>query len=378
MHLLIAVLASATVVLASPFMGQLQSFLRRSLSTRNYVLLFGVGVIVAVALAILLAFLRIRERRAVRFGLLLIALVFGGSYMWAMATPWPEVNAVERVHFVEYGLIALLFYRASLSRRPARRSLGEGGSLSEGGRGDPSIIVLPLLASFMVGTLDEWLQWFIPVRVGEAHDVFLNLASIACGLMFALALQPPASFSMRMPPRSVRRIGVVAALACLVFAAFVSQVHLGHAIDEPGIGRFRSHYTPAQLAALQADRSVRWKTAPPLALRRLSREDQYLDEGVWHVRRRNVTGPAEAWRENLILERYFAPVLDTPTYASPQANRWPPEQRADLDRRGGAVAVDFTSAAEPYPIVTWAKGLFWAVALVVAAILAAPAIRSSR
>ena len=48
------------------------------------------------------------------------------------------------------------------------------------------------------------------------------------------------------------------------------------------------------------------------------------------------TEPAEAWRENLILERYFAPVLDTPTYASPQANRWPPEQRADLERRAGA------------------------------------------
>jgi hypothetical protein len=29
-------------------MGQLQSFLRRSLSTRNYVLLFGVGVLAAV------------------------------------------------------------------------------------------------------------------------------------------------------------------------------------------------------------------------------------------------------------------------------------------------------------------------------------------
>jgi len=361
MHLLIAVLASAAIVLVSPFMGQLQSFLRRSLSTKNYVLLFGVCVIVAVALAILLALLRIRERRTARFGLLLVALAFGASYMWLTATPWPEVNAVERVHFVEYGLIAYLFYRVWNQD------------------GDPSIVILPLLASFMVGTLDEWLQWFIPVRVGEAHDVFLNLASISCGLMFALALQPPGSFTVRTGPESLRRIGLLAAAAGLVFAAFVSQVHLGHAIDEPGIGRFHSHYTPEQLAALQSDRAARWKTDPPLRLRRLSQEDQYLDEGVWHVRRRNVTEPAEAWRENLILERYFAPVLDTPTYASPQANRWPPEQRADLERRGGGVAMDFTSAAEPYPIVAWPKGPFWTMALVLAALLAAvPAIRSSR
>jgi hypothetical protein len=375
MNLLIAAVASAAIVLASPFMGQLQSFLRRSLSTKNYVLLFGAGVVVAVGLAILLAWLRIRERRTARFGLLLVALAFGASYMWLTATPWPEVNAVERVHFVEYGVIAFLFYRASLSRRPVRRSLGEGGSRGAGGGTDPSIIILPLLASFMVGTLDEWLQWFIPVRVGEAHDVFLNLASISCGLMFALALQAPRSFTMRTGRESVRRISTMAAAAGLVFAAFVSEVHLGHAIDEPGIGRFHSRYTAAELAALQSDRAARWKTDPPLRLRRLSREDQYLDEGVWHVRRRNVAEPAEAWRENLILERYFAPVLDTPTYASPQVNRWPPEQRADLERRVGAVAIDFTSAAEPYPIVTWPEGPFWLVALVVTALLVAvPAI----
>jgi len=66
MQLVLASIASGTIVLASPFMGQLQSFLRRSLSTENYVLLFGVGVIVAVGLAILLALLRIRERRTAR------------------------------------------------------------------------------------------------------------------------------------------------------------------------------------------------------------------------------------------------------------------------------------------------------------------------
>ena len=360
MQLFIACLASATIVLASPFMGQLQSFLRRSLSTKNYVLLFGVGVLAAVGLAILIAFLRIRERRASRFALLLVALVFGGSYMWATGTPYPEVNAVERVHFVEYGLIAFLFYRASLPRR----------SLGEGGTGDPSIIVLPLLAGFMVGTLDEWLQWFIPVRVGEYHDVLLNLVSIACGLMFALALQPPASFTMRLSTASIRRMGLFAAMVWLVFATFISQVHLGYAIDEPGIGRFRSHYTSAGLDALQADRAARWKTDPPLKLRRLSQEDQYLDEGLWHVRHRNLADLAAAWRENLILERHFAPVLDTPTYASPQGNRWPAAQRADMETRAAAIAVNYTSAAEPYPILTWPKTTFWITTLIMAALFA--------
>ena len=67
------------------------------------------------------------------------------------------------------------------------------------------------------------------------------------------------------------------------------------------------------------------------------REDQYMDEGLWHIRRRNEEWSAgqdsRAWSENLILERFFAPVLDTPSYALPAGARWPADQRADAARR---------------------------------------------
>ena len=367
MQFAIALVASAVIVLGSPFMGQLQSFLRRSLSTRNYVLLFGVGVLVAVGVAIVLAVTRIRERRAERFGLMAIALLFGGTYMWWTATPYAEVNAVERVHFVEYGLIALLFYRAGLPRR----SPGEGRRFA----GDPSILILPLLAAFTVGTLDEWLQWFIPYRVGEAHDVFINLASIVCGLLFALAIMPPAAFSGRLQPSSWRRIGIVSATVWLVFAAFVSQAHLGHLHQVADVGAFKSHYSVDELNTHQADRTERWKARPPIAIRRLSREDQYLDEGLWHVRRRNSTDDVtEAWRENLILERFFAPVLDMPTYASANGNRWPFEQRIDFGARAGDGA-SFVSTAEAYPLVTWPASGYWlVVGLVAIALMAMPVV----
>lgn len=352
MNLLTACLASAAIVLGSPFMGLLQSFLRRSLSTRNYVLLFGVGVLIAVGLAIAIAFFRIRERRASRLALLAIALVVGGGYMWLNGTPYPEVNAVERVHFVEYGLIGFLFYRVW---REA---------------GDPSIVILPLLAGFLVGTLDEFLQWFIPFRVGEAHDVFLNVVSIGCGLLFAIALRPPASFTMRASRPSLRRMGVCGAAVWLMFGLFVSYVHLGYAINQAGIGVFHSHYTSAGLERLQQERAARWSIDPPLTVQRLSREDQYLDEGLWHVRQRNVTDGAEQWRENLILERYFVPVLDIPTYASPKGNRWAPEQRANASERSAAAAMHFISSAEPYPIAIWPHSDFWITVLGIALLIA--------
>lgn len=370
MALVVAIAGSALVVIGSPFMGQLQSFLRRSLSTRNYVLLFGIALLAAVGLTIVFAVTRIRERRVERFGLLLIALLFGGTYMWWTATPYPEVNAVERVHFVEYGLIAFLFYRAGL----AHGSLGEGGS----GRGDPSSLILPLLAAFTVGIFDEWLQWFIPYRVGEAHDVFINLASIVCGLLFALAIAPPAAWSARLRPASWRAVGTAGAIVWLIFAGFVSQAHLGHLVVVPDIGGFKSHYSAAELNNLQADRAVRWRTQPPLGIQRLSQEDQYLDEGLWHVRRRNAAPVDEAWGENLILERFFVPVLDMPTYASPNGNRWPAEQRINMEAQVAGDTTPFVSTAEPYPLVTWPATAFWVVVAAIALLLVAGPMAWSR
>src|SRR5688500_3224308 len=78
--LLIAVIVSAAVVVGSPCMVPLQPVLRQSLSTPSYVLLFGVGVVAAVGQVILMALVGIREGRRQRFGLLVIALVFGGAY----------------------------------------------------------------------------------------------------------------------------------------------------------------------------------------------------------------------------------------------------------------------------------------------------------
>ena len=91
-----------------------------------------------------------------------------------------------------------------------------------------------------------------------------------------------------------------------------------------------------------------------------------MDEGFWHIRRRNESWAAgdypQAWRENLILERFFAPVLDSPSYAAARGSRWPAEQRDDAKNRGAATLSAFTSRAEPYSIITWPRAVFWCLA----------------
>ena len=73
-----------------------------------------------------------------------------------------------------------------------------------------------------------------------------------------------------------------------------------------------------------------------------------------------------AWRENVILETFFAPVLDNPTYASRTGLRWPAEQRADAARRTARMVGPYESDAEPYPIYTWPASFFWTGLIAVA------------
>jgi hypothetical protein len=377
MRLFLACAVSAAIVLAAPFMGRLQSLLRSSISTRAYVVLLGAVVAGAVITAIVVAFTRIKAYRGRRIAAMAAAIGLGLAYTSVLATGIPEIDAVERVHFVEYGVIAVLFYR--VWRRPST-PLGAALSNVEGRAGDVSTLVLPILCGFIVGTLDEWLQWFIPYRVGEMHDVVLNFTALVCGVLFGVALEPPPSFSWRPGADGWPRIGVATAAAVLVFGAFVGVVHLGHVVRVEGIGQFSSRHTAAELDALQRDRAERWLTAPPLNIPRLSREDQYLDEALWHVRERNRRWDAEeitaAWHENLILERFFAPVLDRPTYVSATGTRWPAEHRADAQSRAVPDPA-FVSQAETYPILAWSKLWYWSIVVLAAsASLAAPRFRS--
>jgi hypothetical protein len=164
------------------------------------------------------------------------------------------------------------------------------------------------------------------------RDIALDAVASVCGVLFAVSLRPPPRLTLWLDRESAARVSRWAGGALALFALFAWTVHVGYEVDDPEVGTFVSRYTAAQLEALARDRSVAWKASPPLAIRRISREDQYLSEGLWHVQRRNeawMNGDiADAWRENLILEKFFAPVLDAQTYASAGPHRWPAEQRA--------------------------------------------------
>jgi hypothetical protein len=349
----LAVVVSAVLVVSAPFIGYIRSWIRTQFPGQFVRIIGGVIALLAIV-AIGSAVLRIRERRALRYGAIIAAIVCAVLYSIAKATGNPDVDVVQRFHFVEYGLIAFLFYRGW-------RALG-----------DPAVIVLPIFAGLIVGTADEWLQWFIPNRVGEMADIFLNGVAIGCGLVFSLGADPPEAFHAQLQPGSLSRIGRLGAAAILAFAVFFHVVHLGYDVRDDEIGMFKSRYSRSTLESLTAAKGEEWRLHPlPLVLQRVSREDQYMTEGVTHVQKRNeqltANDPVAAWKENRILEKYYTPVLDTPSYVSRTGHRWSPEQRADIASHVSGTDAGYVSAANPYPIYAWTRGWFWVASIGLAA-----------
>ncbi len=288
-----------------------------------------------------------------RYGLLALAVGSGALYAWATATGNANVDVVERFHLVEYGALTWLYYRAWH------------------GRGDITALVFPALAAFTVGIFDEALQWLVPARVGELRDVLLNAVSIACGLIFSLGLAPLSTVSWWPARQGRRTLAIVASAVIVALAVFFHAVHLGHEINDPRAGDFLSRYSAEELLAASRERAARWQSAPPRELHRTSLEDHYLAEGVWHVQRRNeVEDPQRVWHENLILEKYFPPVLDFPTYSTGAGAKWPPEQRANAEARAGTAASAYRSTANPYPIYTWSPVWFWVAVIVLVTMIA--------
>jgi len=344
------------IVLSAPFTGQARAWIRTTFPGHAVAAITILGAVLLLA-GLATAVARIRDRRASRYGSIIAAIVLAATYSAANAGELPESNAVERFHFLEYGLITFLFYRAWLPLA------------------DASVFLLPFLAGLIVGTAEEWLQWFIPNRVGELRDIFLNGVATTSGLLFSAGVEPPRSFHLALSRVSAQKVLRLAAATIVALGAFMHVVMLGYEIRDDEIGTFTSRYSPDHLPRLQIEKRERWKLEPPpLTLHRLSREDQYLSEGLAHVRWRNkrwAAGDARgAWNENRILEKYFAPVLDTPTYEGRTGHRWPAEQRTDAVSRVGDRAADrYVSGAYPYELLLWPRTVFWMVAGSFAAIL---------
>ena len=225
--------------------------------------LFTYGVIsvtiMALAVAVIYVY-RIRlDSRTSYFWLIAVAGIF-------LPIPWIWENSSpeESVHFILFGVLGILVYRALTHRLK-----------------DSSIFIAGAIICGCIGIIDEFIQWMTPRRVWDLRDIGLNLLSsalvqvaIAKGLRPAFILRGISRENLRFmcslaiaaaallggsllmtPPRIVwisERIGF------LEFLKHNDSVMLeyGYRYEDPEAGVFRSRFTPHELKQIDRIRAV--------------------------------------------------------------------------------------------------------------------------
>lgn len=349
--LLILVIAAT-----APVMGRLRDFLFGTFAGRA-VAIMSAALAVLGGVLLVLAVLRIREHRLLRYGGLVVVVLLIWLQAIGFRSPLATVNVAEKIHLLEYGALAWLVYRA---HRPSRRRHGL------------DLLLLPLVWVMLGGLLDEGVQWWVETRTGEIRDVALNLASGAIGVLFALCLEPPGG--LRWGFDQGRRLLRGFAWVVLATASFFYCVHLGYWIDDPEIGRFRSWHSAEGLKRAAAERAERWAEHPPGELSPWNREDRFLTEAGWHNLHRNSSFDHELWglarQANRILEKYYTPYLDLEIFRQAGDRRYPPHALEKLEQAPSVNPARYTSPVLENRIVTWpGKPLFLALVLPVVALL---------
>jgi len=168
----VAILVSLVLVLAAPLIGEARRYAAYTLSPTQYLWLVN-GIVSAAVVSVGVAVLRIRDGWVWRYGLIVVAAVVAVVFTRATGSATPAVAAVEHFHFVQYGVITGLFYRAW---RP---------------RADVASLVLPCAAAMICGVAEEWWQWFPPAPVGELPGVLPKGLGVFRGLLCGLSFGPP-------------------------------------------------------------------------------------------------------------------------------------------------------------------------------------------
>ena len=279
------------------------------------------------------------------FWLILVAVVFA-RYTYLLSEA-PE----EALHFVEYGILGFLLYRA-LSHRIR----------------DSSIYISAALIGASIGTLDETIQWAVPQRYWGYRDIWINFVAVVLTQIGIAGGMKPAIISGLPTPKNLRlavRLSMVM-LALLTVSVMntpdrvawyaehipglgfltrneSTMSEYGYLYRDTDIGTFRSRFAPQELR--REDRERADQAAAILDHYRPHRKyseflqiytphtDPFSHEARVHLFRRDKfiarakkeTEDDErrrkyldvAYREHLIMAKYFPQTLQKSAYPLP-------------------------------------------------------------
>lgn len=349
---------SLSILAIIPFARDIRNLLEEILGPAFFTLF----TLLTVALAVLVAinYLRRRSRSSISSNswLALVAVAYLIGTLLLREAP------VEALHFVVYGLLGLLAFRA----------------LTHHVR-DPSIYLSAVMIAAIIGILDEAIQWITPRRFWGLRDIYIDVAGavlmqigIAKGLRPSIISWPTSATGIRWACRLGVLLALMSALTLLNTPQRIdwySEKHprleflktnesvmleYGYRFEDAEIGLFKSRFSEKKLKQNDIDRGQdaaqilnRFRdhstyedfltTYTPVtdafvheARVHLFRRDKHLewaseiDEDPYQYR----VHLTVAYKENRLMEKYFPItlqhsdyVLDPETLETMIANRMP-------------------------------------------------------
>ncbi len=312
------------------------------ISLFGFSVLFAIIVIFFICLYLLWFRLKIRA-----FSNYIWLAAIASIYVYFTLKLWRRPE--EAIHFLEYGLLGYLLFRALRHHIP-----------------DKTIYLAAFLIGGTVGIFDEVLQWIIPLRYWDFRDVGLNALSVGlCQIAIWKGIRPNLQ-SSRVKSRSIKIISWLLAANLVLLGIclsntprlvksyskllpYLSFLQKEEAMNEfkfkhkdPEIGVFFSRLTIEELAKTDKERAEelgfilnewREKKYNDFLISFPGWAHPFLHEMRVHVFRRDARfslakktdQPKErernlfiAYKENLILEKYFGNTLRKSPYVWPK------------------------------------------------------------
>ncbi len=376
-----AVLWSGLIFVTVPFVRDGVNYVREHWSREAFTYVVTAIVILASVAAVALLLKRRRKSLADYAWLIgITGLIVYLTFELKAGSP------VEAVHFLQYGILSLLLYRAFTHRVR-----------------DYSIYVAATITGTFVGMIDETVQWLTPRRYFTLEDIWLNFTAVALVQAALVAGIRPKIISGWPDGVSLRRLCRLGAVAVAYLGLchlntpdriawytahipsldFINDgrgvmVEFGYLHGDVETGLFRSRLTVEELRRLTRDRA---EESTRILDRYRDREqylefldiytpvtDPFLHEARVHLFRRDVhlerARDADedeerrrlftiAYWENRILEGHFGALLLASSYHWPAALEAEIKEQAETD-------LTYESRVSRYLITAFSRQqVFW-------------------
>ena len=339
-----------SIFLIVPIARTIQGFVSQRWGQQIYgvVVLAGIALAAGTVLSYLIARIKVRDpAQYIWLGLVTAAYIYFTLRLWD--------SPIEAVHFLEYGLLGFLLFNALRFHVQ-----------------DKAVYLMAFFFGIIVGILDEVLQWAVTDRWWDVRDIGFNAISVGLSQIALWLGIRPRSITERFSRLSLRRVSILFAVNLILLGLclsntprrveaytralpFLSFLRKQEAMSEfkyrhrdPEIGIFFSRLPLAELERQDTERNQEFgdvltfwkdKSYSEYLVFFPGSVHPFLHEIRVHIFRRDrrleraeqSSDPREreenfliAFKENLILEKYFGLSLSQSPYC------WDEEKKARI------------------------------------------------